>query len=43
VLTADFYHAAALLPLPDEEIVRRLQAHIAACEPGFRDAKVRLA
>jgi hypothetical protein len=41
VITADFYHANALLPLPDQEVVRRIHAHLAACEPGFKDAQVR--
>ncbi|KAI8468019.1 MAG: hypothetical protein J3K34DRAFT_454404 [Monoraphidium minutum] len=40
VVTADFYGASELLPLSDDEIVARAQAHIAVCEPGFGDAKV---
>jgi hypothetical protein len=40
VIAADFYHASTLLPLSDEEIVRKVHANIAKCEPGFKDAKV---
>ena len=36
VITADFYHASALLPLTDADIVQRLTSHLAACEPGFK-------
>lgn len=41
VIAADFYHSNALMPLTDAEIVARVHANIAACEPGFADAKVR--
>ncbi|GAB4822730.1 hypothetical protein N2152v2_009776 [Parachlorella kessleri] len=40
VIAADFYHASTLLPLSDEEIVRKVHDNIAKCEPGFRDAQV---
>ena len=40
VIAADFYHASTLLPLSDEEIVRKVHSNIAKCEPGFRDAQV---
>ena len=40
VIAADYYHAGALLPLSDEEIVRRTKSHMSVCEPGFLDAKV---
>jgi hypothetical protein len=40
VVASDFYHANTLLPLSDDEIVRRVHSNIAACEPGFADAKV---
>jgi hypothetical protein len=33
---ADYYNASALLPLSDDEIIRRTQRHIETCEPGFR-------
>ena len=39
VLAADFYHANTLLPLSDEEIVARVMANVAACEPAFAAAK----
>jgi len=37
---ADFYHANALLPLSDEAIVARVQAHLATCETAFASARV---
>ncbi|KAG2443456.1 hypothetical protein HXX76_001813 [Chlamydomonas incerta] len=40
VISADFYHANALLPLSDEAIVQRVVEHVAKCEPGFKGAKV---
>lgn len=40
VIAADFYGATRLLPLTDEEIVRKVQSNIALCEPAFREAKV---
>lgn len=40
VVAADYYHAGALLPLSDEEIVRRTKSHMTVCEPGFADANV---
>lgn len=40
VVASDFYHANDLMPLSDEEIVRRVHSNVAACEPGFADAKV---
>lgn len=40
VITADVYHANLLMPLSDEAIVERMASHIAACEPGFKAAKV---
>lgn len=40
VISADFYHANALLPLSDEAIVQRVVEHVAKCEPGFKGAWV---
>lgn len=40
VVAADFYGATRLLPLTDEEIVKKVQSNMATCEPAFRDAKV---
>lgn len=40
VIAADFYGASRLLPLSDEDIIRKVQANIAECEPAFREAKV---
>ncbi|EFN58666.1 hypothetical protein CHLNCDRAFT_29963 [Chlorella variabilis] len=40
VIAADFYGASRLLPLSDEDIVKKVQSNIARCEPAFRDAKV---
>ncbi|KAG2497258.1 hypothetical protein HYH03_004842 [Edaphochlamys debaryana] len=40
VISADFYHANALLPLSDEQIVQRVVSHISTCEPGFKSAQV---
>ncbi|KAI7840340.1 hypothetical protein COHA_006122 [Chlorella ohadii] len=40
VIAADFYGSSRLLPLSDEDIIRKVQANIAECEPAFREAKV---
>jgi uncharacterized protein with NAD-binding domain and iron-sulfur cluster len=40
VVEADFYHANQLIPLIDEEIVRKVQGDLATCVPAFREAKV---
>ena len=40
MIASDFYHSNTLMPLSDDEIVRRVHSNIAACEPGFADAKV---
>eukprot|EP00879_Flechtneria_rotunda_P028371 GHRR01030475.1.p1 GENE.GHRR01030475.1~~GHRR01030475.1.p1 ORF type:complete len:457 (+),score=95.91 GHRR01030475.1:1370-2740(+) len=40
VITADFYNASALLPLSDQEVVERVQSHLAVCEPAFGTAQV---
>jgi uncharacterized protein with NAD-binding domain and iron-sulfur cluster len=37
---ADFYHANQLIPLSDEEIVRKVRGDLAICVPAFREAKV---
>ncbi len=36
VISADFYHSNALMPLSDEQIVQRVVSHLQTCEPGFR-------
>ncbi|PSC69064.1 amine oxidase [Micractinium conductrix] len=40
VVAADFYGSTRLMPLTDEEIVRKVVSNMALCEPAFRDAKV---
>jgi uncharacterized protein with NAD-binding domain and iron-sulfur cluster len=40
VVEADFYHANQLIPLSDEEIVRKVRGDLAICVPAFREAKV---
>jgi hypothetical protein len=40
VIASDFYHSNTLMAMSDEDIVRRVHSNIAACEPGFADAKV---
>ncbi|KAI3436402.1 hypothetical protein D9Q98_005819 [Chlorella vulgaris] len=40
VIAADFYGASRLLPLSDEDIVRKVQSNIARCEPAFAEAQV---
>ncbi|WP_017327521.1 FAD-dependent oxidoreductase [Synechococcus sp. PCC 7336] len=40
VIEADFYHADRLLPMSDEQIVRKVQRDLTTCVPGFGDAKV---
>lgn len=36
VISADFYHSNALMPLSDEQIVQRVVSHLQTCEPGFK-------
>lgn len=40
VVEVDFYHANQYLGLDDEEIIPLVQQDLAACVPGFREAKV---
>ncbi|MEG3437640.1 FAD-dependent oxidoreductase [Pannus brasiliensis CCIBt3594] len=40
VIEADFYHANQLLPMSDEEIVRKVQKDLSVCVPEFANAKV---
>ena len=40
VIEADFYHANQLIPLSDEEVVRRVQGYLKTCVPQFGEAKV---
>lgn len=40
VISADFYHSNALMPLSDEQIVQRVVSHLQTCEPGFKGAQV---
>ena len=40
VVASDFYHSNTLMAMSDDEIVQRVHSNIAACEPGFADAKV---
>ncbi|GAX73691.1 hypothetical protein CEUSTIGMA_g1142.t1 [Chlamydomonas eustigma] len=41
VITADFYNAAALLPLSDQDIVDRVKGHLETCEPAaFKGTQV---
>jgi len=40
VIAADFYHANALLPMTDEQIVAEVKSNLAACIPGYADANV---
>lgn len=35
VITADFYHANALLPLSDDAIIAKIKSHMEVCEPAF--------
>lgn len=40
VIAADFYGASSLLPLSDEQIVKKVHSNISACEPAFAAARV---
>ena len=41
MVEVDFYHAAALLPLSDEQLVdTALQTYLAGCIPEYRSCKV---
>ncbi|MEW5300652.1 MAG: hypothetical protein WDW36_003566 [Sanguina aurantia] len=40
VITADFYHANALLPLSDDAIIAKIKSHMEVCEPAFIGTKV---
>ncbi|MGV2829835.1 hydroxysqualene dehydroxylase [Myxosarcina sp. GI1(2024)] len=40
VIEADFYHAARLLPMSDEQIIAKVQRDLATCIPEFAKAKV---
>lgn len=40
VIEADFYHANQLIPLSDEEVVRRVQGYLKTCVPQFGEAQV---
>ncbi|KAJ7513577.1 hypothetical protein O6H91_23G005300 [Diphasiastrum complanatum] len=40
VVEADFYHANQLLPLNDEDIVRKVQSYLSTCIPGFAEASI---
>ena len=42
VISADFYHSNALMPLPDDEVVARLVQHIRTCEPGFNGERMHM-
>lgn len=40
-IACDYYGASALLPLPDDVLIKRARANLEACEPeAFRDAKL---
>lgn len=39
VITMDFYNASALLPLPDDALVARCQAHLAKVDPLFKGVR----
>ena len=41
VIASDFYHSNALMALPDEDIIARVQRNLEACEPGFIGAQAR--
>ena len=41
VIASDFYHSNALMALPDEAIVAKVQRNLEACEPGFIGAQAR--
>lgn len=40
VVEADFYHANALLPMTDEQVVAKVHHDLAVCVPSFRAASV---
>lgn len=40
VIEADFYHANQLLPMSDEQIVRKVHKDLATCVPEFASARV---
>ena len=40
VIEMDFYHAASLLPLSDEDIAAKCHSHLSKLFPQFKDAKV---
>jgi len=40
VIASDYYHSNTLMPLSDDAIVEKTARNIAACEPGFLQAKV---
>lgn len=40
VIAADFYGANSLMPLSDEEIIKKVHKNIASCDPGFASATV---
>ena len=40
VIGADFYGASSMLPLSDEEILKKVQRNLALCEPAFASAEI---
>jgi uncharacterized protein with NAD-binding domain and iron-sulfur cluster len=40
VIEADFYHANQLLPMSDDQVIRKVQADLATCLSDFHSAKV---
>ncbi|TVQ44155.1 MAG: FAD-dependent oxidoreductase [Gloeocapsa sp. DLM2.Bin57] len=40
VIEVDFYHANQLLPMKDEEIIKKVQQDLTICVPAFAEAKI---